>query len=106
MVTLGPTDDVDGAAETRLQMDESAVAPRWPNVAAFLVGALVAPLLATAAARISPSSGPWWLPLALMLTLAAASTIRWKALGLGLVTGTLLWGIFIIWLTAAVSPDW
>lgn len=87
----------------------------WRDLALFVAGVIAAPLLLTLlhfllyrVAPIAQIAWPLWVPDLVMLVLIAvvAFVMRWKPVAIGMLVSGLLWHVFIIWLTAQVSPDW
>ncbi len=90
-------------------VDESGAAPRnrYRDMALFFVGAFSAPLLLTGLYRVTPTSVPLWLPDLVLLAIIAvlALVLKWKWIALGMFVSGLTWVVFIVWLTARVTPD-
>lgn len=74
----------------------------------FFAGVVLGPALLTLLYRLTPSGMPLWLPDvgAMVLIAAMYLLLRWRWLALGVFVSASIWIVFIMWLTASVSPDW
>lgn len=74
----------------------------------FFAGVVAGPTLLTVLYRLTPMSLALWVPdlVAMMLIAAMFFVLRWKWLALGMFISSSIWIVFIMWLTASVSPDW
>ena len=74
----------------------------------FFAGVVLGPALLTLLYRLTPSGLPLWLPDVIAMASIAAMhfVLRWRWLAGGLFISAGIWVVFIMWLTASVSPDW
>lgn len=78
------------------------------DMALFFAGVVLAPAWQTLLYRLTPMSVPLWVPDLFVMALIAAMffVLRWRWLALGMFISASIWIVFIVWLTASVSPDW